>query len=320
MEERTNSIPISFTDTTINNLLSSLSGYGRAAKHFTQTEDFFLQFSSAYTIPHFRIHHNVAKKEPSQEYLDAIRMLLAELASLAPEVFQGLTWFFDPGEIFKPCFYKLYRIENALFLYLLRLDLSFRPYYQEIIDRGDNDVSHAVRTRCLFCEPLAIPLERVDVENGKLRGFTIKSLFSETWIGEYGRGYFVQGIWMDYDLSKFFTRLFLAPDRNLYPYYPFLCKYSTVCAMLISFSEQARLRNIPLLGRVIEFILPSLAPVQAALKDSPFSDTLPVFQSMKNEAARSFPPLWEGIEISSYLSKEGRKEYQVEDRKDDDQG
>ncbi len=34
---------------------------------------------------------------------------------------------------------------------------------------------------------------------------------------------------MDADLTKFFSKLFLPAGKKTYPYYPYLCKYKTVC-------------------------------------------------------------------------------------------
>src|SRR3972149_1984750 len=124
MEERSNSITIHYTNEKINKALSVPANPGNYTRHFTQTEDFFLQLASEYVIPRFVIHHNIDKKEPDAGYLAGIETLLERLLNLAPDVLSGLTYVFDPEEIFKPCFYKLYKTQGRSFLYLLRLDLG----------------------------------------------------------------------------------------------------------------------------------------------------------------------------------------------------
>ncbi|HEQ71656.1 MAG TPA: hypothetical protein ENN69_04130 [Spirochaetia bacterium] len=312
MEVRAHLIPIRYTNERINSRLAGLSGTGRYSRCFTQTEDFFLRFDADYEVPRFPIHHNVQLREPDPAYLAMLENLLDTVVRLAPEVFEGLTYFFDPEEVFKPCFYRLYKKAGRQYLYLLRLDLGFRAHHQIIIDRGDNDSSHGVRTSALFVEPLCLPLEGLEERNGKLSGVWVRSFFSETWIGEYGRGYFIQGIWMDTDLSKFFTRLFLPPDRHLYPYYPLLCKYRTIAAMPIFFSRKEREQAVSVLEEAIRLISPSLTEIQDALKKSSFSDTLPIFRELKQKMDPVFPVFWENIRVRTHLNEYGRKEYTIE--------
>ncbi|MBN2354146.1 MAG: hypothetical protein JXD23_16375 [Spirochaetales bacterium] len=311
MEDTQSSIPIFYTDTRYGGAAGASPGTG-FTRHFTQSEDFFIKFDFEYLTPRFKIHHDIDEKKPDDDYLAALDGTLSILTARAPEVFFGLTYFFDPQEIFKPCFFRIHESGGELFFYLLRLDFGFRPNYQSIVDRGDNDVSHVSRTDCLFLEPLLIPLLGFEGE-GASRRAVVKSLISRTWIGEYGRGYFRQGIWMDNDLTKFFTRLFLDPDRRPYPYYPFQCNYRTVCAMPASFGEESRDAAAASLKEAVASLEPALPAVQDALKKAVFSEDLPVFRELKNRALPAAGAAWKPVSIRAYLNAQGLKEYQIED-------
>lgn len=312
MEERADTISFHFTKEYPVPATEAVAAE-RYTRHFTQTEDFFIRFEKAYRIPPFRIHHDYRIRQPDAGYLAALDAVMAELLSLAPDVFAGLTYAFDSQEIFKPCFYKLYATEEGVFLYLLRLDFGYRPHYQVIEERGDNDVSHATRSRSLFLEPLLIPLARTAYEGTRLHDAVIRSLFSETWIGEYGRGYRVQGIWMDNDLTKFFTRLLSAPNLRLYPYYPFLCKYRTVCAFPSGFTEEERRERAVYLGRALSFLEPALSDIQQALKRAEFSEDLPVFRKLKPLVTGLGPEPGAAVRLRAYLNEDGLKEFQLEE-------
>ena len=62
---------------------------------------------------------------------------------------------------------------------------------------------------------------------GKVVAFVVKQTISQNWIGETGKGYLVRGIWMDSELTKFFSKLFLPTGKRTYPFYPFTCRYKT---------------------------------------------------------------------------------------------
>ncbi len=82
----------------------------------------------------------------------------------------------------------------------------------------------------------------------------VEQMISDTWIGETGRGYFIQGIWMDADLNKFFTKLVIPQGKRIYPYYPFTSKYRTICHNPIGISSAQRREAIPRLHRFIDFL------------------------------------------------------------------
>ena len=221
MEQISSEIRVGYSDRETNALLESRAeGERPFSRHFNQGEDFFLLLEGSYAVPHLPIHHDVRLPQPDPAYMAALRGVLDQVLELAPQVLKGLQYFFDPAEILRPCFYHLYRVEESLYLYLLRIDLTMRATEGTVIERGTNDTTPQYSSRRLFLETTIIPLDEVVRDDGIVKGFRIRQTISQTWIGEYGRGYFQQGIWMDMDLTKFFSRLFLPSgqeDLSLFP-------------------------------------------------------------------------------------------------------
>ncbi|MBN1797144.1 MAG: hypothetical protein JW822_01115 [Spirochaetales bacterium] len=314
MEKLTNFIELHYTNPEINSLISQTHEKATSyTKHFNQTEDFFLKLNDAYTVPHLPIHHNISEKEPSSAYMLNLKHVMSQVYGLVPDVFEGLRYWFDAEEIHKPLFYKLYEYKRAIFLYLLRLDLSFRHNAHEVIEKGDNDITTLYRTRQLFLDAHMIPIEEVVEDSGHIEGFKIKQLISQTWIGERGRGYFVQGIWMDDDLTKFFSRLFIKHPQNLYPFYPYVCTYKTICQNVISLSSQKRAQKLSSFLEVLNFLNPHLSTIQHDLLDAHFSEQLPYFQNLKKQVPAGLYTDWQNLEIRVYLNENGMREFIVED-------
>ncbi len=314
MEQLANYIELHYTNPEINFLIShahkKVTNY---TKHFNQTEEFFLKLNAAYTVPHFPIHHNILEKEPDSNYMLNLKAVVTQASRLLPDVFDGLSYWFDAEEIHKPLFYKLYQYDKANFLYLLRLDLSFRHNAHEVIEKGDNDITPFYRTRHLFLDAHIIPIEEVVEEFGHIVGFKIKQLISQTWIGERGRGYFAQGIWMDDDLTKYFSRLMLPHAKNLYPFYPYVCKYKTVCQNVISLSSEARARRLAGFLKAINFLNPHISNIQQDLLDAHFSEQHPHFQFLKDQVPQELYADWQNADIRVYLDEHGMREFIIED-------
>ncbi|MGA2478801.1 MAG: hypothetical protein ABSG63_08650 [Spirochaetia bacterium] len=314
MEQISSEIRVGYSDRETNALLAAVTDAQRPfSRHFNQSEDFFLLLEDAYTVPHLPIHHDVRLRTPTPAYAAALRGVLTELARLAPQALKDLAYFFDPSEILRPCFYRLYRVEDSLYLYLLRVDLNMRATESTVIERGTNDTTPHYSSRRVFLEPTVIPLEEAVREDGVVQGFRIRQTISQTWIGEYGRGYFQQGIWMDADLTKFFSRLFLPAGRKTYPFYPYLCKYKTVCQSVVDLSPHSRAALIPALHRCLAFLLPVMERIQAEMKHGSFSEELEFFRELKGQVPGAWYAPWEKIRIRSYLNDQDMKEYEIED-------
>ncbi|HEY9595298.1 MAG TPA: hypothetical protein VHE79_12535, partial [Spirochaetia bacterium] len=250
--------------------------------------------------------------QPEAEYTAALRSVMESLVGRAPQVFRGLAYFFDPAEILRPCFYRVYRVEDSYYLYLLRIDLIARPTDTEIVERGTNDLTPQYRTNRLFLEPTVIPLDGVTRAADRVAGFHIRQTISQTWIGEFGRGYFQQGIWMDADLTRFFSKLFLPAGKRVYPYFPYLCKYKTVCQSLIRLAPDDRAAAVPQLHRSLRFLTPAMERIQAEIKNQSFSEQLPSFRELKSNVPDSWYESWKGITVEAYLNAAEMKEYRIE--------
>ena len=239
MKDTAHEIAPSFTDSDINQLIAGeCLDESPFSRHYNQVEEFFLKLEKEFLVPHLPIHHDVRNPRPDADYLESIKNVVGQIVAMVPSVFSDLTYFFDPREILKPCFFRLYKIEDSHYLYLLKLDLVYRSQDDTITEKGTNDITPEYSSHHLFLEPTLIPLDKIDVQDGKVRSMRVRQTISQTWIGERGRGYLAQGIWVDDDLTKFFSKLFLPKGRRMYPFYPFSCRYRTVCQTVIDFGLQ----------------------------------------------------------------------------------
>ena len=313
MEKISNEIRLYYSDPEINETLktssSEKSGYSR---HFNQNEEFFINISHEIRVPHFPIHHDVRVPKPSDEYLRNLRVLVRDLATNIPEVFENMTYFFDPAEIMRPCFFQLYRIGEQQYVYLLRLDLMFRTHEHTMIEPGDNDRTAVFGSHNIFLEADLVPLNGTKASNGRMQAFEIMQTISQTWIGQTGRGYFVQGIWMDNELTKFFSKLFSPNGRSLYPYYPFSCKYRTICHSVVDLSFEGRKKHLPYLHKALGYLKPKMEFVEKALKNVEFTTDLPAFKTMKSSVPDFWERVWDSFKISRYLNNNDMREYRID--------
>jgi hypothetical protein len=310
-----NEIRVAFPDPEINGLIEAIPEAATDLDfliHYSQNEELFLELGAELLVPRFPIHHDVRKDEPSAPYAYAMRDVVRQLVEMLPASFTGLTYFFDPLESHKPRFYRLYKIEDATYLYMLRVDLMYRPFEAEIVESGSNDVAPAFRTKRIFMESELIPLDAVMWEQGRAKAFKVKQLVSNTWIGETGRGYQVHGVWMDDDLSKFFSKLVLPSGARTYPFYPLFCKYKTVCAESPSPSPEYRKLMLPLLHRSISFLAPEIERIQNSLRNQPFSEKMPEFEELRARIPASWRDALGGVSTKAYLNARDMKEFSLE--------
>jgi hypothetical protein len=313
VEQISNEIRVGYSDQALNELLGAIGSERRPfERRFSQGEDFFLHLDGTLSVPHFQIHHDVRTREPSEEYMSALRAVAAQIAALAPQVLKGLAYFFDPAEIFRPCFYRVYSVDESQYLYMLRIDLVMRAAECTVIERGTNDQTPSYSTRHLFLDATVIPLEGLVTDGEKVKGFRIRQTISQTWIGEFGRGYFQQGIWMDADLTKFFSRLFLPVAKKTYPYYPFQCRYKTVCESTIGLDPEGRASAVPLLHRSLKFLLPQMDRIQGQMKNAAFSEDLDIYKELKEQIPRDWYESWQGFKVEAYLNDSDMREFRVE--------
>ncbi len=314
MEQTSNAIKVGASDRDLNALLEGIrEGERPFTRHFSQGEDFFLLLEREFEVPQFPIHHDVRDPKPPARYMEKLRSVVDQVAGLAPQVLRELIYYFDPAEILRPSFYRLFRVEECVYLFLARVDLTMRPATSTVIDRGTNDVTPRYRTRRLFVENCVVPLTAVTKEDGRVTSFQVRQTISQTWIGEQGRGYFVQGIWMDADLTKFFSRLFLPQGKRTYPYYPYLCKYKTICHSVLSLAPEGRKTTIPWLHRVIQFLLPAMDRIQTVMRTATFSEDMGYFRELKARVPEQWYEPWKRVRVEAYFNEQETKEYRIED-------
>ena len=313
MEQLLNEIRFHYTDEKINALIKKHEGSSvEYSLHYDQNENFFIKLNDDFPVPHIPIHHDVRVSVPSETYIETVRQFLANLIPRVPQLFHGMTYFFDPAEVLRPSFFQIFKQQENYFLYLLRLDLIYRTHEGTIVARGTNDTTPDYATRHLFLERDLIPLENIEVQEGKIRTFKILQTISQTWIGETGRGYFVQGIWMDSELSKLFSKLFTPRGKRMYPYYPFTCKYRTICHSLLLLDPEGRKQHLKKLVQAMNFVTPSMEEIQEALKNSEFSENLECFQVLKTRVVPELEDFWNPLTVKPYLNDNDMKEFILE--------
>jgi hypothetical protein len=304
-----------YSDPDLNRLLASASASGRSfTRHYNQVEEFFLRVEGEFAVPQLPIHHDVRRPAPEESYRGLLREVLDQLVEMVPQVLQGLTHLFDPADTLRPAFFSLYRIEERRYLYMLRLDLSYRPQIHRVLHKGGgNDFTPAYSTNQLFLEATVVPLLEVAGRNGKVEELRIDQTISETWVDETGRGYFVQGIWIDNDLTRFFSKLFTPPQARLYPFFPFTCRYKTVCKSVIHLDPGGRQQDVPLLQRALDFLRPSLPEIEASMKSGDFSESNPVFRKLKARVPQDWHQTWEGLSMDRYLNDQDMREFRIDE-------
>lgn len=313
MEQIGNEIRLYSTIKEINTLLKNVDGKERGyTRHYNQNEEFFIKLSKSFTIPQFPIHHEVTNPKPKAEYVSALTTFLGQVVPLIPSVFTRMTYFFDPAEIFHPSFYQILKYKEQIYLNLLRLDLTYRPNDSKLLKRGTNDRTNLFSTRNLFMEFDLLPLQKIIGEKGIAKSFIVKQNISRTWLGETGKGYHIEGIWMDTELTKFLSKLFIPEGKTTYPYYPFTCKYQTMCHTLFNFSPEGRKKHLIYLHKAEEIVLPEIDKIQNALKNTAFSQDLPEFRQLKTKVPLYWKNVWKQITVNRYLNDNDMKEFSIE--------
>jgi hypothetical protein len=316
VEQISNEIRVGYADPGLNETLEAIgSGTRPFSRHFSQYGNPFLLLDTEYTVPSLPIHHDVRQSRPEPGYLMRMRETITSIIGLAPQVFRGLGYFFDPTEILRPCFFQVSRQGDDTFLYLLRLDLALKPAEVEVVERGTNDATARWKSRKLFLDPVIVPLVEAPADGEPPEGFRALQAISETYIGEVkltGIGYSKQGVWMDPRLTQFFSALFLPPRANLHPFHPFLCHYKTVCGLPLELSPQGRQAAIPRLQRALAFLLPVMDRIQSALGGTEFSEDLEIYRELKKKVPESWYEPWRGVRVEAYLNERDRKEYRID--------
>jgi hypothetical protein len=322
MESSIARITIQPPNNEIQQLLNKAGESCSYTSHFNQNEDFFIKLSKPITVPSFPIHHPVTLIDPPKSYTLGVHQVLTQLIDQAGSIFRGLTYFFDPREHLRLGFYRLYKAEEQLYLYLIKLDLTYHPSRHSLLEQGDNDHSPKYETTIINLEADFIPVDPSlgGDKSSDTKIFSVSQSISDTWIGETGRGYFLQGIWLDRDLTKFFSRLFIPKKKNLYPYYPFTCKYRAVCHSVVLLDSEGRKQFLPLVHRGRAFLIKHMDAIEEALRTKEFAEDLESFLQLYDKVPDSARNLFLPINLELYLNDKEMREYKISYEPLNDQG
>ena len=307
---------LDFSDSDINRALRKIDpGASVFSRHFSQNEEFFIRLPRPVEIESFPIHHDLGNPKPHPRQRNAVRSLVEQLLDIDGSPLHGLTHVFDPSANQLPAFFRLYRMGEVTFLYLLRMDLTYRPRRSELVKRTSSAETAHYRTTDLFLESDLLPLEEVETRGEKIRAIRLEQSISDTWIGETGRGYMRAGMWLDRDLTKFFSRLFIPRGLHTYPYFPFSCKYRAISHTVIGLEESQRQRSVRMLNRARDVLLPRLREIEDSLRtvaQNGFTEELPAFARIKRTIGPEWDEPWKDFAIRMYLNEEDEREFQIE--------
>lgn len=307
-----NTISFKYSDPEIAGLLKRIPNQnGDYSINFNQSEDSFIKCSSEFQVPSFTIHHDVSKSKPSDEYLKSLRKVTTDLIELFPDVFAGTRYFFDPAEILRPCFIQIFKAEESYYLYLLRLDLNIRLSDCHTISSATNDVTAVYTSNRLFFDSNIIPINKPEI-SASGGNIPINRLFSSTWIGETGTGYHINGQWIDREITKFISSIFLPEGIRTYPYYPFNCDFNTVCFTMANLTPAGRKSFLTYLHKSLSMINTEIEKIENEFKTEKFSKTDPLYLELKKKIPGEWTNFWSSLKISPYLNENEMKEYLLE--------
>ena len=300
----------------IETVLSRLPQAGELACNlrFTQAEELFLLLDEYYAVPPIDIHHDLAQPRPSERFVTAVTRVLYQLSAPLGPVLSGLRFGFDPFHPAWAFFFQTMQHEDRVYLYLVTIDLAFRPLLHEVIEKGSNDTAPGYRTNRVYLSVDVVPLADGGAPDATQPGTTLRveRSISETWIGESGRGYVTQGIWIDRDLNRFLTKLFTAPGQRIYPYFPFHARYNAICHTPLDLLSSAREGALQHLHDARAVLMPHIDAILQTLKEQPFSEELPLFVQLRSGVDARWNQLWRNLRLRAYLNEQEMKEYIVE--------
>ena len=70
---------------------------------------------------------------------------------------------------------------------------------------------------------------------------------------------------------------------------------------------------VPSLHRVMGFLLPHMEEIQAAMKDTNFSEELPCFRELKARVPPAWYEAWANLRVEAYLNEADMREFKIED-------
>ncbi len=292
----------------VNRLLSAAQSDDiPASAHFSADEQFFLKTTRPLRVPRFPVHHDVRNPVPTVEYLKSLEPALTELIERFPGLFRACRYSFDPAYPHEAVFYRVLSRDGTAFVYLLRVSLAFAPRMHTVLEKGNNDYTASYCTNRLPVEALIMPVARVDSNS-----IRVERYISSTWIGETGRGYLTQGIWVDRDFSKILSRIVNPNSAKTYPWFPVGARYNTISYRPIELSPP----SIDALTTHVTAIRYSLASCMSEIEALLRSGDRETLSGYVDSLVSSFPDgereRYRGIRTRAYLNEFDQKEYQIE--------
>lgn len=297
------------SDPEVSNLLKAPAGGEPALdRRFTQQEEFYLLLEQPFQVGAFEVHHDVHNPTPSTRYLEVIRSVVRAWTTQLPGLFQGLSWFFDPKDLFHPQFVQVLTARDKRYLYLLRADLTYRGRYAEVMGQGGNSTTPAYRTKSLFLESEVLPLDTIETQPTEKR-LRLTKLFPFTWQGETGRGYFITGRWLDQEITKLLSRAALTPGTRIFPCYPLRCRYETLSSFCPTPTVDGRRRAAAALEAAWPLVSPWADRIQSDLRTDPYREDHPLVESLRSRWAGRLESRWGSFRLEPYLNESEQKEY-----------
>lgn len=293
----------------VNRLLSAAQSDAiPASAHFSVDEQFFLKSSDPIRIPQFPVHHDVRNPVPDEEYLSSLKPALTALIERFPGLFRACRYSFDPAYPHEAVFYRLLNAGSETFVYIFRVSLSFVPRMHVVVEKGSNDYTASYWTNRIPVDALIMPVAQVDSDTVRVERY-----ISSTWIGETGRGYLTQGIWVDRDFSKILSQIVNRNSSRAYPWFPVSTRYNTISYRPIELTMHA----IDELTHHVATIRHSLASHMSEIESLLRSGDREALSGLAETLAAAFPERererYRGIRTRPYLNEFDQKEYQIED-------
>lgn len=258
----------------------------------------------------FPIHHDYRDPNPHPVYHEAITNMFSQFKLQLPFSLPMLQWGFDPRKILQPTLYHEIEHQGNRFLFVVQFDLSFRSYWHRSLRRGDNNWTTEYETRRVMMSFDFLPL---DLKLSDSNDYYVHQFFDSTWIGEEGRGYYLQGIWMDDDLTEFFS-LFLMPDLEAYyPFFPLRCRYQSLSANTWKLSHDGVPKLLEFLTPIMSIPKSSLKEIQQQLKKSDSKQRAQLAQTYRSKLGIS-PPSQDSLPkiIEKRIAPNGLVEYVID--------
>ncbi len=275
--------------------------------HIDEAERFFLRLPDPVDVPSFSIHHNIKADRPSEHYRDSLLEFVEQISRQLPSLLAGLSYVFDPRYVFAPAFVRTEDVEGIPILIRVQIDLGVPPRRDSVIRSASNDATARYLTRDIYVDIDVLPARRM---SGASSG--IRRLVDDTWIGETGRGYIAQGIWMDRDLSRFFSGLVEPDTHSLYPYLPFSCRFRSISHRPPGWTTTDMRAAAERLTALHEILTPAIDDITGILRTEAFSRSHHTFRRLRETVPPWIPKSLETIRVHPYLREDARKEYYIE--------